>query len=215
MSEPRTAIKRTRDRVAQIFYQRCCYLFVALITVIGATPVLIELTHGRLVAAVAAVSRSLPAFMLTTLLAGIAVWFVLFGTSPGELVIGWYAATATYLMTLAALLRYVLLPEVMTTDRLYGAAAAYMLLGVTYAWVYQIIQHHYPGAFALGGQVTELSRIDFLYFSFTVMSSTGFGDFVAVLPVSRMLVVTQQIAGVLFVAMLIARLAGIYPPRRQ
>ena len=33
--------------------------------------------------------------------------------------------------------------------------------------------------------------------------------------VARMLVVTQQIAGVLYVAMLIARLAGAYPPRQQ
>ena|SRR5512134_2388770 len=84
---------RTRDRVAEIFYQRCFYRFLALVTLIVIAPFLIELPHGRLassatqafvlVAAAAAVSRLLPVFMLTTLLAGIAVWCTLFGDDPG------------------------------------------------------------------------------------------------------------------------------------
>lgn len=52
-----------------------------------------------------------------------------------------------------------------------------------------------------------------MYFSFTVLTSTGFGDVVAVSPLARSVAVLEQIAGMLFVAILIARLAGIYPPR--
>ena len=51
-----------------------------------------------------------------------------------------------------------------------------------------------------------------LYFSFTVLSSTGFGDITPVHPVARMLCVLEQVTGVLFIAILIARLAGTYPP---
>jgi hypothetical protein len=218
-------LRRTRDQVARIFYQRCFYLFIALIALLVATPLVVGLPQGRLAlaatqafvlaAAVAAVSRSLPAFVLTALLAGVAVWHLVFAANEREMLIALYAATATYLVTLAALLRYVLRPEVMTADKLYGAAAAYLLLGVCYASAYQIVQHFHPGSFALGGQVTQLSRFDFVYFSFTVMTGTGFGDFTAVLPLARMLVITEQIAGVLYVAILIARLAGIYPPGQR
>jgi hypothetical protein len=53
---------------------------------------------------------------------------------------------------------------------------------------------------------------ELLYFSFTVLTSTGFGDITPVHPVARMLCVLQQVVGILFVAILIARLAGTYPP---
>ena len=45
-----------------------------------------------------------------------------------------------------------------------------------------------------------------------MLTSTGFGDIVPVHPVARMLSVLEQVAGVLFIAILIARLAGTYPP---
>jgi hypothetical protein len=54
---------------------------------------------------------------------------------------------------------------------------------------------------------------DLVYFSFTVLTSTGFGDIVPVLRYARGLCVFEQLTGALFLAILIARLAGIYPPR--
>ena len=46
----------------------------------------------------------------------------------------------------------------------------------------------------------------------TVLTSTGFGDSVPVSSPARALGIVQEVVGVLFVAILIARLAGIYPP---
>jgi hypothetical protein len=57
-----------------------------------------------------------------------------------------------------------------------------------------------------------VSISEILYFSFTVLTTTGFGDIVAVHPIARMLCVLEQVVGVLFIAILIARLAGTYPP---
>jgi len=50
--------------------------------------------------------------------------------------------------------------------------------------------------------------------SFTVLASTGFGDIVPLSRQARAICVVEQLAGALFLAILIARPAGVYPPSR-
>jgi Na+/H+-dicarboxylate symporter len=54
-----------------------------------------------------------------------------------------------------------------------------------------------------------------VYFSFTVLTSTGFGDITPVHPIVRMLCTLEQVAGVLYLAILIARLASAYPSSQE
>jgi len=78
---------------------------------------------------------------------------------------------------------------------------------------YSFVLSFYPAALTAGGTpIVETKVSELLYFSFTVLSSTGFGDITPVHPVARMLCVLEQVTGVLFIAILIARLAGTYPP---
>jgi hypothetical protein len=101
----------------------------------------------------------------------------------------------------------------MTADKLYGAAAAYLMIGTLWAYLYALVAYHYPGSF-LGELPTGPGMvIDLLYFSFTVLTSTGFGDIVPLSPQARAVCIVEQLTGALFVAILIARLAGVYPPR--
>ena len=60
-----------------------------------------------------------------------------------------------------------------------------------------------------------MAAYDFLYFSFTVLTSTGFGDITPLLRQARSLCVVEQLTGTLFLAILIARLAGVYPPAER
>ena len=53
--------------------------------------------------------------------------------------------------------------------------------------------------------------MEVIYFSFTVLTTTGFGDIAALSPQARSLANLESICGVLFVAILIARLVGVYP----
>ena len=120
----------------------------------------------------------------------------------------WAFGWAFYCITLVLLLRYVLMPDVMNSDRLYGAAAAYLMLGVVWAYWYGIIQYFYPGAFSTAG--APLNLFDLLYFSFAVLTTAGFGDIVPVAPFARGLTMLEQVVGVLYIAILIARLHSMY-----
>lgn len=121
-----------------------------------------------------------------------------------------------YIFTIWQVLSEVLRPGVVTQDNICGAIAAYILTAVAWAALYALVDNLVPGSFIIDGQsdtVTPMSMQDFLFFSFTTLTSTGYGD---ILPVSRhaqSLAILQQLAGVFYVAILIARLAGLYQPR--
>ena len=82
-------------------------------------------------------------------------------------------------------------------------------------YLYAIADSLHPGSFAFAGSAGSFRVGELLYFSFTVLTSTGFGDVVPVQRVARALCVLEQLTGALFLAILIARLAGVYPPRRE
>jgi hypothetical protein len=103
----------------------------------------------------------------------------------------------------------------MTQDKLYGAAAAYLLVGVLWAYLYAIVGFYYPQSYMVVGQPGRLVFADALYLSITVLTSTGFGDISPLTRQARGLCMIEQIVGVLFVAILIARLAGVYPPKES
>ena len=113
---------------------------------------------------------------------------------------------------LGALFAYVLRREVMTADKLWGAAAAFLLLGILWSGFYEVAQFIAPASFMLQGQPADLDLTNRIYFSFTVLTSTGFGDIAPVSDIAKTLCVLEQVTGVLFLTVMIARLAGIYLP---
>jgi len=142
-------------------------------------------------------------------------WDALKGAHPEMLIWSRAFSTALYLATLVYLLRYVFQRDVMTADRLWGAAAAYLMIGVVWTAFYVLVEHFYPRSFSVGGVAADVDFADLLYFSFTVLTSTGFGDMAPLSRPARSLCILEQLVGALYVSILIARLAGVYPPPRR
>jgi hypothetical protein len=222
------AIRTTREALSRIFYQRCFWLFVVLVTLIGAVSFVPASDSGRLIlnvvniflviATVAAVGRTTLPFVIVLLLAIPAMWFQYLGLwhdDETSLAISWMFSASLYFITVAYLLRNVFQPRIMTADKLFGAAAAYLLIGDLWAYIYAIIGFFYPQSYMIVGQPGRLVYADALYFSITVLTSTGFGDITPLTRPARGMCMMEQITGSLFVAILIARLAGVYPPRES
>ena len=112
-----------------------------------------------------------------------------------------------------ALLRYVLDHHLITTDKVCGAVAAYVLIALTFALLFGLLQHMQPGSFHVSEHHAPegtLSWFGMMYFSFTVLTSTGFGEITPATDPARSLIVIEQVLGVMYVAFLIARLANLY-----
>jgi Ion channel len=219
-------IGRLHIAVGRIFTQRCFYLFVSLLALIVAVPFLGEIPSGKtllqvvqaliLVSAVAAVGRSTTRFVVALAIAIPALGFQLTALSSDDpatrIAIATGLYVAFYLLTVTCLLGYVFSPDVMTNDKLFGAAAGYLMLGILFADIYRVVQHVDPAAF---GGAPARSYYDLIYMSFGCLTSNGPGDVVPAGDKLRALVILEQLSGTLFVAILIARLAGIYPPKRE
>jgi hypothetical protein len=219
-------IRRARDTLGRIFFQRCFYLFVVLLCLISVVPFIEPTEKGRMligavnafviIATVAAVGRGLVSFLIALVLAVPALGFQYLGVRGDDeqaLALAWGFGAALYATTILYLLRYVFQRDVMTADKLYGAASAYLMIGLLWSLLYALLEHWYPLSFAVAGQPATVAFVDLLYFSFTVLTSTGFGDIVPVQRQARAVCVVEQLVGALFVAILIARLAGVYPRR--
>ena len=221
-------IGTTRDALSRIFFQRCFWLFAVLLVLIGAVSFVPATDHGRLVvnfasifvliATVAAVGRTTLSFVIALLLAIPSVLYQYLGLwndSDLDLTWSWIFSATLYFITIVYLVRYVFQPRIMTHDKLFGAAAAYLMIGVFWAYLYAIIGFFYPQSYMIVGQPGRLVYADALYLSITVLTSTGFGDVTPLTRPARGICMIEQIVGALFVAILIARLAGVYPPRES
>ena len=112
-----------------------------------------------------------------------------------------------------AVLRYVLDPRLITTDKVFGAVSAYVLIAITFACIFGLVQFLDPQSFYIAQANNPDGRLtwsDLMYFSFTVLTSTGFGEITPVTPMARSLIVIEQVLGVMYVAFLVARLANLY-----
>jgi Ion channel len=219
------AIRKARDQLGRVFTQRCFYLFFVMLALVVAVPFVEPTPAGRLavsalnvfimIAVVAAVGRTVLSFVIIVLLAAAALGTQYLGISWGDaqhVVHSWMFGAVLYGATVTYMLRYVFQPDVMTADKLFGAASAYLMLGALWMYLYALVGYFYPGSFAVAGAPATPEPVDLLYFSFTVLTSTGFGDIVPLTRQARAVCVLEQLTGALFVAILIARLAGVYPP---
>lgn len=109
---------------------------------------------------------------------------------------------ALYFVILALVLRR----GPVTTRRIEGAIAAYLLLGFTWAHAYELLVLLDPGAFA--GAVDGGSQA-WTYYSFVTLTTMGYGDIVPVHPLARALAVLEAVAGQLYLAILLARLVSL------
>jgi hypothetical protein len=108
---------------------------------------------------------------------------------------------------------YILLAQVFRAGpinlmRVQGAVAAYLLIGVAYAYAYRIDMYVNPAA--VDSTVGKMNTfVDWIYFSFSTLSTLGYGDIVPTSRLSRSLAIGEAITGQLYLAILIARLVAM------
>jgi hypothetical protein len=104
-----------------------------------------------------------------------------------------------------------------TSQRIQGAVAAYLLFGLMFAAAYTLVDLYVPSAFT-GAAPVEITRDPlqpFLYFSFVTLTTVGYGDITAVSTVARSLVMLEALIGQLFPSILLARLVSMEIYYRQ
>lgn len=106
-------------------------------------------------------------------------------------------------------------PGRVTAHRVQGAVLLYLNIAALFAIAYNGLLGHWPGAImpSAGGAITG-SPIErgaaLTYFSFSTLTTTGYGDLVPVHPLARSLANLEAVIGQLFPATLLARIVALH-----
>jgi len=155
------------------------------------------------------------------------VWLVISIATDGS---GLFAgpslvAPLLFMVLLAAifilLVRWLVRAVRIDAEVLCAAICGYLLLGMLWTGFYAIVVKvrvltHHSGAF-VSAATPQLALSDLLYFSYTTLTTTGYGDIIPRGPEVRMLAVMEAMVGLFYNTIVIARFVGLYgittPPR--
>jgi hypothetical protein len=158
--------------------------------------------------------RSTPVLTWVSLLLALPATVLLIIQATGEYdsLLPWSSGleAALYLYAAYALVKYMLADHEITTDELFAVGATFTLVAWAFAYMFNVIQAVEPGSFiAAIDPEDDRSWMEFLFLSFTTLTSTGLSDVVPVKAFARAVVMIEQLAGLGYVALVVSRLVGL------
>ena len=211
--------------IDRLIAHRMFWLLVALILTLVVSPIidmygesshrlyLALLTTVLMISAVYAASVSQMGRFVGIVLAAVWVllrWFGLFSGTLNAMMWSDIALMILLFYVLAVLIRRTVALKETDFDGLCGAVAAYFLIAVAWAVSYRVIEVVAPGSFSFPSYNLEALGNQLMYFSLTTITTTGYGDITPVSPFARMWSTMEAAAGVLYIALLVARLISLY-----
>jgi ion channel len=201
-------------------------LLIALVVLLVSAPFVEELEGGHfilsllfslvLIAAVFAVAnrkRSLVIALVLAIPAIIARWINQLRPDLVHPAVFLVCALLLLAFVIGHLLYFVLRAPVVNVEVLCASIAAYLMLGLTWTVAYWLVDQLTPGgAFSFNTTRGAHSMNGFtgFYFSFITLSTVGYGDITPVTQAARWLAAMEAMTGLLYVAVLIARLVSLY-----
>lgn len=122
-------------------------------------------------------------------------------------------------VALVQILHWTIRQSQATLDTVLACICAYLLIGLWFAYVYSMTETLWRGSFLdhgrllhdLGGPERPMHRyLDLLYFSFTTLTTLGFGDVLPMRPVARSLAMVEALIGQAYMATFVSFIVGIY-----
>lgn len=115
-----------------------------------------------------------------------------------------------YFYTAYGLIRYMFNDNWVTRDELFATGATFTVAAWGYAYVYEAVQIIWPGSFiAYLNPEGVRTWMELLFLSFTTMTSTGLSDIVPITPHARSFVMIEQVTGMMYLALVVARIVGL------
>ena len=169
-----------------------------------------------LISAVLAVANRRRTFVVAVLLAIPAVvgrWINHFRPDLLPPAIFLVAGLVLVAFVVANLLRFILRAPSVNAEVLCASISAYLMLGLIWTMAYWLVDQLTPGgafSFNTNAGPRSINGFNAFYFSFITLSTVGYGDITPVSTIARWLAAMEAMTGLLYVAVLIARLVSLY-----
>jgi hypothetical protein len=114
------------------------------------------------------------------------------------------------LLIVSALFRFIFEAKMVDGRILITAIAIYVLLGSMFTPLYGIIELLSPHSFIDNGLGQAVEWQQLIYYSMITLTTVGYGDIIPLNAWARSLASLEGVTGVIYIAVLMGRLVGIY-----
>jgi hypothetical protein len=152
-------------------------------------------------------------FRTALYLAGATVLLAAIGAAAGDklwLNVATVVQVALLTVAMAAVLQRVVTSERVGSRTILGALSVYAVLGILFTFVYGFVERVQGGAFFEGHP--HPAGGDFLFFSYTTLTTTGYGNLVPGGQPGRMISGLEMMIGQIFLVTLVAGLVSLWRP---
>jgi hypothetical protein len=206
------------------------YLLVSLLLLFLISPLFEELDVAKiiisiflsavLVSAVYAVSQNKGLFVFSILLlcpALVGNWSIYFVESLSLELMGRSFSALFLAFAAISMMNHVFREDHVTADTVAGAICVYLLIGLTWAYLYSVTELLLPGSFIFGplttrsaGSLVHDKSSLFFYYSFVTLTTLGYGDITPITPPARSLSMLEAVTGPVYLTVLVARLVALH-----
>lgn len=182
--------------------------------VLGSVVVLVQIATVWFVLRTARARRASRAAALAVLvIAGlVAVSGGVVGGQGSELAI-LLASTTLYLIAPVVVVQHLIARSVVDREAVLGVIAAYLLIGMFFAFAYRVLGVLEPNPFF--GAAGDANPAHALFFSFTTLSTTGYGNLVPAQAAGQTVAVAEMIIGQLFLITALGKVVSVWTPLRR
>lgn len=120
---------------------------------------------------------------------------------------------AYFLIVFASIMRFVLNKDPVDGDKICGAISAYLLMGIIWSFIYTLFYYLNPASFSVPEAWLTTDTVNSfwsIYFSFTTLTTLGYGDVTPEIPLTQSYAVMEAAVGQVFLAVIIARLIALH-----
>jgi Ion channel len=190
------------------------YVLASLVSNRGWSAVLLTVATGATSVVALTSSHARPAMVRRALILALLATILAFSSAAfgGRLAlnVASFIEIGLLAIAMAAVLRRVVTSSEVSFRTILGAISVYTALGILFTWAYGAIDRIEGGGFFGAGVATKGS--DFLFFSYTTLTTTGYGDLVPAGQVGRMVSGLEMMLGQIFLVTLVAGLVSLWRP---
>ena len=118
-------------------------------------------------------------------------------------------------ITIVELFKEIFKTKIIDSHIISSAISIYVLIGIFWYLLFMFLLMIDPDSFYIRNFNPEMVSIDMIYFSFTTLTTLGYGDITPVSYTAKMWSITEAMMGVMFLAVMISRVVSLFGSKKK
>ena len=118
-------------------------------------------------------------------------------------------------ITIVELFKEIFKTKIIDSHIISSAISIYVLIGIFWYLLFMFLLMIDPDSFDIRNFNPEMVSIDMIYFSFTTLTTLGYGDITPVSYTAKMWSITEAMMGVMFLAVMISRVVSLFGSKNK